>query len=521
MPDAGWVCDYSDTHKNKRWQKYAALVAASFARDTVNYLPSSGTATSTSVSVSEVDSDQGLSLKDDKRKRLERRRQLLDSLNFEHIDIRKLSIHATHARTCKWLLQMPDYQQWLDHREAKNHHGFLWIRGKPGVGKSTIMKFIYQLMKKIDQRKKVLTVSFFFHARGRYLERSVLGMYRSLLFQILHEFSDLQHLFDDPDIIARTQHSCPSLEALESLLRAAILGLGQRSLKLYIDALDECDEQQVLDMVRFFEDLSQSAMEENIRLKICFSSRHYPYIDIRFGLRLTLENMAGHTADLTQYIQSNLSVKDPLLLAYLQQQLLQKSSGVFLWVKLVIDILNNEKRRGGFALRKRLSEVPDGLTELFRDLIKRDTQNMDDFRLCILWMLCAKRPLSPIEYHHAIWAGLALENLADDQPPEFSSEDSEDNAQISIISTSKGLAEITAVARGGKVTVQFIHESVRDFLIKDRGLFDLWPDLGLDWESAGHELLKSCCSFYLAYYASFLQASSADTLTQETLSSPP
>ncbi|OGE58486.1 hypothetical protein PENARI_c001G12297 [Penicillium arizonense] len=33
------VCDYADTHKNKQWQGYAALVAASYAKDLLGYLP--------------------------------------------------------------------------------------------------------------------------------------------------------------------------------------------------------------------------------------------------------------------------------------------------------------------------------------------------------------------------------------------------------------------------------------------------------------------------------------------------
>lgn len=33
------ICDYADTHKNKQWQGYAALAAASYAKDLLGYLP--------------------------------------------------------------------------------------------------------------------------------------------------------------------------------------------------------------------------------------------------------------------------------------------------------------------------------------------------------------------------------------------------------------------------------------------------------------------------------------------------
>jgi nucleoside phosphorylase len=33
------ICDYSDSHKNKQWQGYAALVAAAYAKELLEYVP--------------------------------------------------------------------------------------------------------------------------------------------------------------------------------------------------------------------------------------------------------------------------------------------------------------------------------------------------------------------------------------------------------------------------------------------------------------------------------------------------
>lgn len=487
------ICDYSDSHKDKEWQKYAAIAAAAYARELIGVLPvdeavgkvvPNETATETLPSSSE------------NRVLSERRQRLMDSLKFDYIDSRKTSIKREHAKTCRWFLQLPEYARWLDEEQFSNHHGFLWIKGKPAVGKSTIMKFVYRQTKAKDRLGHVQTISFFFSARGDYLEKSLWGMYRSLLFQLLEAFPDLQCIFDDSDIIPRTQESCPSVDILKNLFHSGILRLGERSITCFIDALDECDEQQAADIVCFFEELSELSTDNRIRLKVCFSSRHYPYIDIRVGLRLILEKQTGHTDDLTKYIQGNLRIRDSTLLIELQSKLLEKSAGVFLWVVLVVDILNKENRRGRYALRKRLSEVPTGLTELFRDLLSRDQENMEDLLLCVLWILSAKRPLKPMEYYHAIWAGLAMRDResVDKEVPNIRAEDAEESMEISVISSSKGLAEIT---KGKKPAVQFIHESVRDFLIKDGGLYELWPDLGLEWEASSHETLKKCCQFYL------------------------
>jgi ankyrin repeat protein len=421
----------------------------------------------------------------------------MNSLAFEQIDARKLIIKAAHSKTCRWFLKHPHYLSWIDRQQISQHHGFLWIRGKPGAGKSTIMKFIYLESKRKDRKHQSLTASFFFNARGEVLEKTVSGMYRSLLLQLFHGFPDLECVLDDPELLPRNQSGCPPLNALKELLRAAVAKLGQRSLRCFIDALDECDEQQVMDLVEYFEDLAEQCTEDNVDLRICFSSRHYPYIDIKFGIRIILEEQVGHASDLESYIKSNLRIKDKTLLAELQEKMLYKAAGVFLWVVLVVDIMNKENCRGRLAMRRRLEQVPSGLSDLFKDLLKRDNSNMEELQLSVLWILLSQRPLKPDEYYHAIWSGLYLEGLADLDIPEVDTEDSEDCFARCVISSSKGLAEITKVKQP---RVQFIHESVRDFLIKDKGLQELWPELGPDWESIGHERLKMCCYSYFEFF---------------------
>lgn len=33
------ICDYADSHKNDRWQRYASATAAAFGRELLNYVP--------------------------------------------------------------------------------------------------------------------------------------------------------------------------------------------------------------------------------------------------------------------------------------------------------------------------------------------------------------------------------------------------------------------------------------------------------------------------------------------------
>ncbi|GKT90558.1 NACHT and ankyrin domain protein [Colletotrichum tofieldiae] len=357
------------------------------------------------------------------------------------------------------------------------------------------MKFIYlQTKKKRTRETPGVIASFFFHARGEQLEKSVAGMYRSLLLQLLEGYPDLQTVLDDPDVVPQTQNGCPSLNVLKDIFTTSVSRLGQRPFTCFVDALDECDEQQVRAMVQDLEELADESTENGLLLRICFSSRHYPYINIRHGIHLTLDDQPGHVDDLTDYVASRLQIKDPKLVEELQGRILEKAAGVFLWVILVVDILNKENGQGRLALKKRLKDIPDQLSELFKDILRRDNQNMDQLLLCVLWVLLAKRPLKPKELYHALWSGLSLQGLVDEEIPDVISLDSGDVIDSCVISYSKGLVETT---KSRRPTVQFIHESVRDFLIKDRGLQEIWPDIGHDWEYQGHDRLKQCCYTYL------------------------
>jgi hypothetical protein len=113
-------------------------------------------------------------------------------------------------------------------------------------------------------------------------------------------------------------------------------------LTIFVDALDECDKNQAAGMVCFFEELCDRAREAQVRLQICFSSRHYPTIVIQKGIEVTLEDEIGHTEDIEQYIKSKLRLGKIKQAESLRSEILEKSSNIFLWVVLVLDILNSE-----------------------------------------------------------------------------------------------------------------------------------------------------------------------------------
>ncbi|KAK6532498.1 hypothetical protein TWF281_006687 [Arthrobotrys megalospora] len=468
------ICDYSDSHKNKQWQEYSAAAAAAYTKELLLSIPATRAAKAIGVVAATP-------------KVIKQRRLFMDALRFDQIDAHQTAIKSAHAKTCNWLVAKPEYRDWLDFNLISDHHGFLWIKGKPGTGKSTIMKFALKHVEKT--MKETLIISFFFHARGDDLEKSTTGMYRSLLYQLLKKVPELQSVFDSlgPPPVSGGSYLW-DIEMLKETFSRALEEFGQQRLICFIDALDECEEDQIRDMIAFFEDLGQPAISGGVQLHVCFSSRHYPHITIKQGRELVLEGQEGHDHDIANYLHSELKAGPSRQAQEIRTEILEKASGVFLWVVLVVHILNKEYDRGRIhALRKRLKEIPTRLNELFKDILTRDAQNMDDLLLCIQWILYAKRPLELVELYFAILAGQSPEDLGVWDPDEITKED----MGRFILSSSKGLAEVTKSA--GQI-VQFIHESVRDFLLKENGLSELWAEFG---SLNSHERLKQCCYHYI------------------------
>ena len=330
-------------------------------------------------------------------------------------------------------------------------------------------------------------VSFFFNARGEDLDKSTLGMYQSLLYQILKEIPDLQIVIDRlRPTVPQEEFYTWKRDDLQNLFTAAIQSLGQHRLTCFIDALDECEEGQIRELVAFLERLDQIAIDSQTHFHVCLSSRHYPHISIRNGVQLTLEGQEGHEEDIARYLSSEL--KGGKQSAAIKEEILERSSGIFLWVVLVVQILNKEYDHGRVhALRRRLREIPDGLDKLFEDILTRDKENMEELVLCLQWILYAKRPLKREEVYHAILSGTDPEALSVSMSEEITAQDME----RFILSCSKGLAETTKLKAQ---KVQFIHESVRDFLLGKNGLNKLKLELGF---GLSQDRLKQCCYKYM------------------------
>ncbi|KAM0261113.1 hypothetical protein ACHAQJ_002375 [Trichoderma viride] len=116
------ICDYSDSHKNKDWQGYAAVAAAAYAKDLICRIRPIQAEPSRSIVVvttgeSSPTEHQPLSV--------DKLPAILKSLSFKQIGARHMTVKNAHAKTCKWLLGNQQYLDWQDPDKLDLHHGFL------------------------------------------------------------------------------------------------------------------------------------------------------------------------------------------------------------------------------------------------------------------------------------------------------------------------------------------------------------------------------------------------------------
>ena len=160
--------------------------------------------------------------------------------------------------------------RWYDSPEG----AFLWIQGKPGSGKSTLCKKIYERLKThhnlmdfdaLDQTTKsgapmpnppkgnTVLASFFFSLRGAKTETSNTQMLQSLLYQILYQQRWLYPFFRDsyralrPRAESREATVAWNFEALHRVFRnLAKVTLPDQRLEIYllVDALDESEKEE-------------------------------------------------------------------------------------------------------------------------------------------------------------------------------------------------------------------------------------------------------------------------------------
>lgn len=340
---------------------------------------------------------------------------------------------------------------------------------------------------RLQESDDALFIEHFFNARGRGLEKTFLGLLRSLIYQLLSKvpefYNAFVHIYREKDMI-QGQWEWPQNE-LRNFLRSE-LKLSRLKFIILVDALDECSLDEIALVVSFFESLSLDAVEAGTNLRICLSSRHYPKVSMKKNLEFTLDGNVEHDTDIKKYVWAKLKTEN----LDIEERIFRKANGVFLWVVLVVEILNKAVDSGHpEEMQQTLDGIPSDLDNFFETLILNNPEKNSETLLMFQLVLFSRRLLKPAELVFAVIAKPQEGYLKSRSQSEMK----DDMLRARIVDSSKGLIEVS----GRMTRVQFIHQTVTDFFLRNRRLERLYPTLEPDAIAASHDQLRACCLDYM------------------------
>lgn len=433
--------------------------------------------------------------------RKQQRKECLKSLTFVEIESRISNIDTPNPGTCEWIFGDPRYISWTDSVSGSSTN-ILWIKGKPGSGKSILMKHLTSQTDKDSGDGRLSCFNYFFNARGANLEKSALGLYRKLVFQLLRDSDACMEAFlplflrkEQQVLGERVTWQAPELS---EFFHSAILTMGSRPIYIFIDALDECEEDEVRRIVKRFDDSSAAAVFKGAIVKLCFLSRHYPHIGLQTARsrEIYLEN--HNKLDIRRYVHQELSLNDARLRKELGAGIVEKSVGMFLWSSLMVRRLLKafDQGRSGEQMKILLCHAPPSLESLFKETLSdMGPDRQASIALMAPWVVCALRPLTLYELY------ISLAFSVEDSPSSLLTTDREagfdkERFRKYLIDTSGGLFETVSI--NGDCYAQVIHESVRDFFVESEDAANLLRlPRGTHFVQYSHELIIAASGRYL------------------------
>ncbi|TGJ80507.1 hypothetical protein E0Z10_g8258 [Xylaria hypoxylon] len=296
-----------------------------------------------------------------KERSLAREEAMLRSLDYVQRPVRYETIPDAHKRTFSWIFDRGPtshgFAEWLE-----SGNGIYWITGKPGSGKSTLMKYILhhpktsQKLSSWSSSTPIVVASHFFWSAGLSIQRSREGLLRSLLYDIFSRAPKLiSRIYEDnPESFGqrgRTPLSW-SLTWLEDVLRQLT---AQKELPIkfcfFIDGLDEF-EGDTFDICSTLQNLCSSS-----DIKMCVASRPWNIFETCLGEsavhRLPVHDLTHD--DIRNYVDSELR-GHPNWDAQSQTVLRMLREG----------LMNDDSLT---ELRMRLDSVPTDLEKFFKHIL--------------------------------------------------------------------------------------------------------------------------------------------------------
>ncbi|KAH6700506.1 NACHT and WD domain-containing protein [Verticillium dahliae] len=298
-----------------------------------------------------------------------------------------------------WFLEKPTYSQWTKDPNTST----LWVQGKPGAGKTILSSLV------IRERRASLTgqdCCFYFFVHSDVQQCTISAFLLSLAWQLATSNEDVMSAVCDAASLWKGHK--PGTVDHRSIWHRLFLDRifktkPRRTYHLVVDGLDECKNPSELVDLLF-------RAQELWPFSIFITSR------ANFGVAHPLEAqshvISEHLQDaeieegISRFIQLNLnSIPDTSHEAREKtgRTILAKSSGCFLWVKLVFTQLQQADSKAD--AQRIIDSVPPGMDALYRRILVSmagDQHSQPLAKAILKWAAYSSRPLRIEELQSAL-----------------------------------------------------------------------------------------------------------------------
>lgn len=379
-------------------------------------------------------------------------------------DVKHVHLHQVRARldgTCDWITSNDVFGRWIKPGCLTSQDRLLVISGTHGCGKSVLASSIVARLEESEQH----TLFFAFSSSDGSRQTSE-SLIRTLLWQLLQQTTNKENMSTIHHLRLDGQPTIPELWEAFGQIASSLA----KPVYCVVDGIDECTDYNHTMSVKIMQ-----IMEVCPNLRILLLGR--PHV-----IETHSDNSAFAAIEITSamlyqdievFINNEIAKSDILSLPEFRtnvyKTLTDKSDGMFLWVRLMVDDLRKSSSKSEFS--ERLQNLPRGLEKAYQLFFLHLFQKLDKYELrlahnVLAFTSASCRPLrfEELRYAHAMHCR-SLETVA--QPLE----------EYLLLQPPQRVLDVT----GGLVSMtdgvlRLIHSSVRDFLIRPEDQWVCEPD---------------------------------------------
>jgi ankyrin repeat protein len=315
-------------------------------------------------------------------------------------------VEAHHDGTCQWVLNKPEYQDWINTASTT-----LYVVGDPGVGKTVLAKFLLKTLEQ-SEKSKERTIYFFCNRQNR-SHTTAASILRSLIHQCVMLARSLWGTHVKPRYDGNAETLCESIGGLWEVFEAIMSDSESGDWYCVLDALDACDERERRHLLEeisqsFSKDSNlQSAKGHHMNLRVLITSRPCKGIkskidSLKNAVTMYFTNTQGekiNECDIVKYVEdrvANLAGYSSCRKDFIKETLVKESEGIFKYASCMINTLDNTISDNA---NDTLKSLPQEMNMMFEELVGGVGP---DLRVLLEWVALTYRPLSMMELGAAL-----------------------------------------------------------------------------------------------------------------------